>query len=246
MERGLTQLALLTSAPAVGSWGRKKGYSKKAYRPSREGHIYPVAAVAPRHLLGRKETRRPTPAPLDAPVLDGVQLKNIQNLGVNPFNSRPTSSAVNRDMVNPSERLAPPQLAPPRTTTPAASQKVSEWISRSRSAGVASRARHYEDEDARSAHSRGSGYSYSSGTSFQSYSGNAFPDLGYWPDVQNLSRTHTGIVLCSALVQRPGVPHILTRSVQTVQKGHAHAEARAPMLRALAWAHQSRATRTHA
>jgi hypothetical protein len=163
MERSLTQHALLTSAPAVGSWGRKKGYSKKTYRPSREGQIHPVAAFP-------TQMRRHTPTPHDAPGLDGVQLKNIQNLGVNPFNSRPTSSAVNRDMVTPSGRLDPPQLAPPRTATPAASQKVSEWISRSRSrAGVASRARHHEDDDASSV---ASVYSYSSGTSVQSYSGN--------------------------------------------------------------------------
>jgi len=177
MERGLSQSALLASAPATGSWGRKQGYSKKAFRPNREGQIHPVAD-AQRHLLGSKGTRR-TSSALAIPAMDssgsgGAQMKNIQNLSVNPFNSRPNTRVATRDGVNatsmrpPSGRLVPP-LAPLRAATPAASQKVSEWMSRS--GAVGSKARHFkDDDDVQSVRSGASGYSYSSGTSLQSYS----------------------------------------------------------------------------
>ena len=181
MERGLSQSALLASAPATGSWGRKQGYSKKAFRPNREGQIHPVAD-AQRHLLGSKGTRR-TSSALAIPAMDssgsgGAQMKNIQNLSVNPFNSRPNTRVATRDGVNatsmrpPSGRLVPP-LAPLRAATPAASQKVSEWMSRS--GAVGSKARHFkDDDDVQSVRSGASGYSYSSGTSLQSYSGTLF------------------------------------------------------------------------
>ena len=91
MERGLTQAALLASAPAVGAWERKRGYSAKAQRtPSqREGQIHPVHAIPLPKSSGRLGSKAGKPG--SAPAMSfaaraltpAATVRDIQNLSGN-------------------------------------------------------------------------------------------------------------------------------------------------------------------
>eukprot|EP00277_Geminigera_cryophila_P031089 CAMPEP_0173063752 /NCGR_PEP_ID=MMETSP1102-20130122/4573_1 /TAXON_ID=49646 /ORGANISM="Geminigera sp., Strain Caron Lab Isolate" /LENGTH=214 /DNA_ID=CAMNT_0013930619 /DNA_START=97 /DNA_END=741 /DNA_ORIENTATION=- len=171
MERSLTQSALAATRPAVGTWGRNKGYSTKAQRgPSqREGQTQPIGPGAsgtfPKSRYGNRSRAGTAPVTVGRSQTPAATVRQMQNLsggdGRGPFH-------VNRDMMAPERSARENRTLPAgsRADTPVASRKVSDWMSRGPQQRSASRS-HYDNDDARSTFSAAS---YSSGTSIQSYS----------------------------------------------------------------------------
>jgi len=172
MERGLTRSALIAGAPA-GSWSAQ-GYSAKPHESSskREGQTRAlVGTSAQPRSLGRRETAASTP------------VRSVQASGHGRIHqgrgSEPLQQALGAGYQNPrlksltpggTRPLGHPSLPGVRAGTPAASQKVSDWMTRS--TGVEERqGSRAADDDVRSQRSGISAYSYSSGTSIQTYSG---------------------------------------------------------------------------
>lgn len=169
MERGLTKSALLAAAP-VGTWSAK-GYSSQPFKdPSkREGQIHPVrdSAVASRsrsRLLSKGSQNNSLQAPSSS--------KRAPSHG---RGSEPLQHFVDGGPNNKS--VGHPSLPGGRAGTPAASKKISDWMARS------TRSEHFlagdrppeDDVDVYSQRSGFSAYSYSSGTSLQTYSGRLVP-----------------------------------------------------------------------
>jgi len=167
MERSLTQSALAATRPAVGTWGRNKGYSTKAQRgPSqREGQTQPIGpggTAFPKSRYGNRSRAGTAPVTVGRIQTPAATVRQMQNLsggdGHGPFH-------VNRDMLAPERSARDSRTLP--AGSPMASRKVSDWMSRGPQQRSASRS-HYDNDDARSTFSAAS---YSSGTSIQSYSG---------------------------------------------------------------------------
>ena len=180
MERGLTKSALLAAAP-VGTWSAK-GYSSQPFKdPSkREGQIHPVrdSAVASRsrsRLLskGSQNNSLQVPSSSKRAPSHGRGSEPLQHF----VDGGPNNKSVGHPGGPNNKSVGHPSLPGGRAGTPAASKKISDWMARStRSENFLAGDRPPEDDvDVYSQRSGFSAYSYSSGTSLQTYSGRLVP-----------------------------------------------------------------------
>ena len=172
MERGMTNSALLAAAP-LGTWSAARGYSSKPQKGTfkREGQIHPILeTVQPRsrsRLISRGTQNNSMPASASG--------KRASSRGRGSEPLQQTLDAGYRNLGVFDKSLGHPSLPGGRRAgTPAASKKISDWMARS------TRAEEFQaghgssrpaEDDVYSQRSGFSGYSYSSGTSLQSYSG---------------------------------------------------------------------------